>query len=603
MRKKVLLIILVIIVATSVLAACNKKKDTDNAVTYGDIYTMHDGISKKTSFDADRSFSLPEGLEPYFTTKSGKDEYTDAYDRENGVLKVGKYEREDKKVVSAKYGFISLKTKKLIGDGAVYSGDFFVENGFIGAYNTNTSTYELYKSDGILLNKTKASSKKVSEMFMTLSENYFALSDGNDGWQIYAANNFASPVAGGRKFSTYYYESSTDSEYTVTYIAADDYIIASRIKKATSVFSKDVVVDVVVYDLATGRELYSVFKNMTYKSGLTRAAYYLGNGKFYCYEQSSSTKDDGYQYKVLDDPDAEEFDNRYSYYKISVWTYDLNTGKKNLVVPDRIFSTIVNKYYKKELNRDLTEYIKDGYSWVSVGISRDKDLVATQDQQYIIDSDMNIYVSLTDKSGSATKYDENSSDYRYVKLTFIDGYGFDPDSTGDLIVYDKQGNTVLRKEGNYSKIFYNNGIVTAIKEVSDGNKYAVAYKLDGTVVFDENRKYANLVGSNYNPDRIAFVGKYTMVKQGTSYFLVDTEGNDVGNPSVTDMFVSGGNAFFFSGVYVTYDKSVSKYGLKNYDGDVIFENKFTSVVIDERRYGDVVFYAKDENGVWNVYFV
>ena len=86
---------------------------------------------------------------------------------------------------------------------------------------------------------------------------------------------------------------------------------------------------------------------------------------------------------------------------------------------------------------------------MSVAITRDADRVATQDQQYVIDSNLNIYVSLSDKSGSATRYDEGSNDYRYVKLTFVDGYGFDEDSTSDLIIYDKQGNTVLRKEGTY----------------------------------------------------------------------------------------------------------------------------------------------------------
>ena len=82
-------------------------------------------------------------------------------------------------------------------------------------------------------------------------------------------------------------------------------------------------------------------------------AQHLGGDKFYCYEQTSSTKDDGYQYKVLTKPEEEEIDKRYTYYKISVWTYDMKSGAKTLIVPDRIFSTIVNKYYKKSVGRDL----------------------------------------------------------------------------------------------------------------------------------------------------------------------------------------------------------------------------------------------------------
>lgn len=607
MRKKVLLSLLILIIAASVLTACNKNKGNNPAVTYGDIYVQHGGIVRKTDYDHNRSFTLPEGLKPYYVVNKSTTEYTDAYDRENGVLKVRKdtYNEDGDKVVSYRVGFISLKTKQIIGNGAVYSSDFFVQNGFIGAYNTETATYEFYRNDGTLLRSVKADSKKTTDMFMTLSEEYVALSNGNDDWQIYYAGNTASPVAGGKRFTTYYCDADSDKDYTVSYIVADNYLIATRMIKASSVFSKDAVVDVIAYDLASGNEITSMFKGIgAYKSGATRAAYYLGGGKFYCYEQMSSTKDDGYQYKVLTDPDEEELDDRYSYYKISVWTYDMTTGAKTLIVPDRIFSTIVNKYYKKSVGNDLSAYINNGYSWVSVAITRDSDRVATQDQQYVIDSNLNIYVSLSDKSGSATRYDEGSDDYRYVKLTFIDGYGFDEDSTGDLIVYDKQGNTVLRKEGTYSKVFYNNGIVTAIKEVADGNKYAVAYKLDGTVVFDETRKYADIVGSTYNNDRMAFVGKYAVVKKGTSYLLVDSNGRDVGNPSIDDMFLNKkSQPFFFNGVYVTQDKKTLKFGLKNYDGDVILENQFSEIVIDSRKYGDVVFYAKDENGVWNVYFV
>lgn len=609
MRKKVLLSLLILIIAASVLTACNKDKDKNPAVTYGDIYVQHGGIVRKADYDHDRSFVLDEGLMPYYEKKSTfntYDEYAAAYDKENGVLKVRKDTKNEKdNGDSYRVGFVSLKTKRLIGGGAVYSADFFVENGFIGAHNPETSTYELFRNDGTVLYSGKSTAKKTSEMFMTLSEDYYALSDGNNSWQIYAANNSASPVAGGKKFSTYYFDEQAQKAYDVSYIVADNYIIATRMIKATSVFSKDAVVDVVAYDLASGNEITSMFKGVgAYSSGAIRAAYYLGGGKFYCYEQTSSTKDDGYQYKVLTNPEEEEIDKRYTYYKISVWTYDMKSGAKTLIVPDRIFSTIVNKYYKKSVGRDLSEYINNGYSWVSVAITRDADRVATQDQQYVIDSNLNIYVSLSDKSGSATRYDEGSNDYRYVKLTFVDGYGFDEDSTSDLIIYDKQGNTVLRKEGTYSKVFYNNGIVTAVKEVADGSKYVVAYKLDGTVVFDdETRKYSDIVGSTYNNDRLAFVGKYAMVKKGTTYLLVDNTGRDDGNPSVSDMYTTKRGAFFFNGVYVTQDKKTLKFGLKNYDGDVIFENQFKEVIIDAKRFGDVAFYAKDENGVWNVYFV
>ena len=207
MRKKVLLSLLILIIAASVLTACNsgsgkknKGKDKNPAVTYGDIYVQHGGFYKKTSVDNARTITLPEGLMPYYEEKGTVNtykEYVDAYDKENGVFKVRKdILGENGKVASSRYGFVSLKTKNLIGSGAVYSADFFVENGFIGAYNADTNKYELFRNDGTRLNvPVSADSKKTSEMFMTLSEDYFALSDGNNSWQIYAANNSASQRA------------------------------------------------------------------------------------------------------------------------------------------------------------------------------------------------------------------------------------------------------------------------------------------------------------------------------------------------------------------------------------------------------------------------
>lgn len=75
------------------LTACNKGKDKNPAVTYGDIYVQHGGIVRKVDYDHDRSFVLPEGLMPYYEEKGTVNtykEYVNAYDKENGVLRSGK---------------------------------------------------------------------------------------------------------------------------------------------------------------------------------------------------------------------------------------------------------------------------------------------------------------------------------------------------------------------------------------------------------------------------------------------------------------------------------------------------------------------------------
>ena len=93
------------------------------------------------------------------------------------------------------------------------------------------------------------------------------------------------------------------------------------------------------------------------------------------------------------------------------------------------------------------------------------------------------------------------------------------------------------------------------------------------------------------------------MRKNRNYYLVDSSGNDAGNPDISDMYVSSGTAYFFSGVYMSKDKTTGKLGLKTYDGTVIYDNVFSSAVIDKRNFGKVVFYGCDADGNWTVYLV
>ena len=601
MRKKIFVIFLIFALSMTVLAACKPKKQ-ETKVTYKDIFAQNDGISLK-SFDKNNEISLPEGVVPYYTVKNGAKDYTKAYDEKNGIVFCSRTETVGD-VSHTYYGFVSVEARSLIAKGCAYDSNFGALYGMIYARDVKEDECVLMNVHGDVLFR-KSGEKDPTVCFKPLSRDYVAVKYLANEYRIYSVSSLkkgdSTPLFDGMTFAD-----NSDSDYSTEFKAFDDYIAVLTYKNPTFSYGAKKLAKCTVYGVSTGNRT-DLFRDAgEYSSSVTRGAFYLGQNVFYCYEQTSSDEEDGYQYKVAKDKEYEEGEEtEYDYYKISIWTFDTATGAKRTIAPDRIFSTIINSYYEEEVSRNVSAYINDGYSYVSVGYLRADDKTVS-DEQYIIDSNLNIYLSLVEHAGSATNYDARSEDYRDVLLTYSGGYGFSTENKGDILVYDDKGNTVLRVEGTFSKVFYNNGIVTAIEERTDEKndtiKRFVAYKLDGTNVVSYDAGYDDLSGV-YSSDRIAFIGKYAVVRKNRNYYLVDSSGNDAGNPDISDMYVSSGTAYFFSGVYMSKDKTTGKLGLKTYDGTAIYDNVFSSAVIDKRNFGNVVFYGCDADGNWMVYLV
>ena len=174
--------------------------------------------------------------------------------------------------------------------------------------------------------------------------------------------------------------------------AVDDYLVSSTYYSS---YSTRKTQDAIYYDLTTAKEVCNVFleRGTFDTSTQLREAFYLGDGKLYCYQQETSTKDNGYT-----------FSSGEKYYKILIWTYDLVTGKKVVQSPDLIYYSIINKYNQEQTTLSNFDYIvKDGYSLGNLVYLRNADKTVNNDQ-YLIDSNLNVYVSAFTHAGTASKY-------------------------------------------------------------------------------------------------------------------------------------------------------------------------------------------------------
>lgn len=588
MRKKLIFILIAVLILAASLTAC-RPKPVEKSVNYGDIYVTHSGISPYTK--AELAVTLPEGVEPLSVKENNSSTYGFAYLEDYDLLVCQRSVTEgegDEEKTYLLYGFYSFSKGGFLGTGVDYP-EYGVKYGMITLGDTDNNCL-LMKTDGTFIFdlgdniKLEGSEKSVSEVIIPLSEKYIAVRSATEYYKIYDINGREKTQADGSDWTL---NSKYFGKETFGLKAVDDYIVSTRYDGTTQLKVKSVK----IYDIVEGKELYDVFADRgAYDSKLIRAVFYLGNGRFYCSQTQTSTKEDGYQY---------EYDGKF--YKILQWTYDAAKNERgSFLSPDLVFSVITNKYYSDEVGRDIGYYLKDGYSFVEIAFDRKSDKTVTVDQ-FVIDSNLNIYVSLVSHRGSASVYDANSQDYRDVKLMFIGDIGFSTEGSGELMIYDTRGNTIFKKDGNFSETFYNNGIVTAKRKFDSGKSYYAAYYIDGREVFNaESRRYQQFS---------AYVGNYALAQTSDgAVILVDRNGRAVSE--VNDIYKSSSGVLFYkAGVYVSFEKKTDPdtnkeanyYGLKAYDGTVLIQNEFKSVVIDKRGTNTVLFFAQTADKRWSLY--
>lgn len=570
MKNKKLVLILLAAVLLISLCACKKDvPDEKEIISYDNIFVQQEAVSPYAS--AELLTTLEEGVIPYVNTNKNYDNaYIDAY----GLLILQRTVSVEGGSSYTAYGFYSTKEKRLIIP--VDFVEFSVNYGFIAVRKSDgkCSLYDVL-GNAIFPESAGFSATEVDGAFRPISKDYIAVrASGGNYVNIYDKNGAVVSASNGGQLRY----AGRVSELR----AVDDYLV--RTIAATKTTPKKVSIFKIGED-----ELVSI-TGETVTSNVN--AFYLGNGNFYCYDiyEGSSA---GYQYKADD-----------VYYKATVWTYNAVSGEKKVLPLDTVFTVIINSYYAEEegLTLDIESLVKEGYSFVSVGYTRDAEKNATFDQ-FIIDSDMNILLSMSSKLGTNVEYSADNEAYRDVLLTYIDDVGFSTTSVGELMLYDLYGNVVLRKAGVYMNTFYNSGIVTAAVGYEEGDKivyYYGAFDLTGKEIFNAYYcKYAKMT---------PYVGNYALAetvdaKGNNICVLVDKSG--IEHPVGGTIALTSSSKFIYkTGCYAVKETvSGTTYGIKAYDGTMVLDARFKNLVIASYGTNIVLVYAVDQNDAWNVYLL
>ena len=563
--KKGFVITILAILATGVFSACCKDK---NKVVFSDIYLNNQVITQYS--EAEKLFTLPQGVYVYYSSSGGSNNYSDAYLEDFGGFLV----MQSRIVGGAKktfYGVWGVDGNMKVPVDYV---NYYAVYDKIAVQDAAGNCY-VYSSDGKVILKT-----------ITDAEGYVSIVNA-DGAAVVPASKFTAEHA-----KDVFYPISNDyiavrSNIGFSAIAdSDGKIIVSELKGKPSVFkavddylvrsvTENNIKTVSIYDLSNNGKQLPKGSFTASSASATLSVVYLGDDNFYCYDAYKGTESD-YDFTNL----------KGEYYKASLWMYNAKDDSVSYLSGSVIYSTVINDYYLAESDLPVDKYLKHGYSYVSVAMVKQKDKSTLYDQ-FIINSSGEAVVSMLDTLGGDIDYDTQGESYRDVLLTYVGEIGFSSSTSGDLRLYDKDGNIVLSKgDAEYSDVFYNGGVVVACKTV-DGVSYYVAMDLSGKEIVSYDRKYTAMT---------PYIGEYAIAEytdlNGTKQCVVlDKSGTSVSG----DVYYSGSAAkrsyFYKDGIYITKTVTSQKYQLKNFSGDRIDVPEADNVVIVQYGISDLFYYT------------
>lgn len=591
-----------VLTASLLLSGCGPRKPA-KPITYGDIYVSRPEVSRYSP-PGDPVLILGEGVSvPYTQSKtiigSGDKDYSTAYIKEGDFLLC---ERADGAAKSYGLYMLGADPVRLMGDGIVYSS-ISVKNGYAvcAGPDGSLSLFDL-SGKGISLPEGTAvpSGLATDRYLIPLGEDLFAVRvhPKTDRYRILSRRGDAAEVLSDPEGTPFEIPSSfygKDKNVRFGLSAADGYIL--RTEYASS--GVTAVKDVHVYDVRTRSLLLDVFEHYgEYTPDTVRAVFYLGNDKLYCCQRLKTAEGESFTCSVPDEKGKKEN------YRVFSWLRDLRDGTETRMGKRMFFLSLFNSYNAADAPLDINSFLRKGYSYVSLGYRIEEDGTAVP-EQYIMDSDLHPYVSMTSREGTATRYGDAGDDYRDVLLTFVGGTGFSPDSEGDVLLYDSEGWNVLRIPGNFSGTKVNNGVICATEKTGEGDsrrEYRAAFNLDGTPVFDPDAcRYTELS---------AFVGGYALARtEDSKAFILDSRGKHHEVPGL-HVGKKSSRIVFKDGVYFSESRDASgtlRVGLRATfpDGDrnLLVEEKYYRIVLVERRGGGLYCMAltEKENGVWEIY--
>lgn len=579
MKRKIALTIFIVLtlsLAAAFLPACNKTPK----YTVSDIYKSHAQESGFTS--ATKILDFPEGVKPY-GGKSSKINYANAYlpsvnclvvQKTDGSKLLGLYDLKGKEVLPINFTEISVKQGYILareqGGNVILAGP----NGEVVLSATpKDSGYEIKNAKGetLALSLNFDASNDMSLLIRPMSAKYVAVRTN--------VQKVAFVGADGQIVAATEYEGNMSEFKTV-----DDYVVRS--------FTENSLPTVCVYRIGE-KAVVSGGRIVAATEDAVLNVTYVGGNNFYCAEMVKLAKSSASDETAEEDYDYIDLSGNKC--KISIFGFNAKTGEKKTMSDEMIFSSIVNGYYEEESGIEISKYLNDGFSYVSVGLVK-TDGKKTQFEAFIIDENFNVVASMTTEYGKFNPSADGTA-YRDMLIEYTGGIGIGvTNEKGPLAVYDRNGKCVLFKDdASYSKISFGGGVVTALKTAADGTARYVAYGLDGSEIVGFEQGFTALT---------KFVGGYAVgvaknYSSSTDCLIVAADGKVY--PSQT--YASKSTYFYCPGAQVSKN-SEGKFGLLSVaEIPVLLVDYVADNVILTNYDGGVVIYYTEIGGAYSAYLL
>ncbi|MCI6659287.1 MAG: hypothetical protein MSC55_06225 [Faecalibacterium sp.] len=579
MKRKIALTIFIVLtlsLAAAFLPACNKTPK----YTVSDIYKSHAQESGFTS--ATKILDFPEGVKPY-GGKSSKINYANAYlpsvnclvvQKTDGSKLLGLYDLKGKEVLPINFTEISVKQGYILAREQGGNVILAKPNGEVVLTATpKDSGYEIKNAKGetLALSLNFDASNDMSLLIRPMSAKYVAVRTN--------VQKVAFVGADGQIVAATEYEGNMSEFKTV-----DDYVVRS--------FTENSLPTVCVYRIGE-KAVVSGGRIVAATEDAVLNVTYVGGNNFYCAEMVKLAKSSASDETAEEDYDYIDLSGNKC--KISIFGFNAKTGEKKTMSDEMIFSSIVNGYYEEESGIEISKYLNDGFSYVSVGLVK-TDGKKTQFEAFIIDENFNVVASMTTEYGKFNPSADGTA-YRDMLIEYTGGIGIGvTNEKGPLAVYDRNGKCVLFKDdASYSKISFGGGVVTALKTTADGTARYVAYGLDGSEIVGFEQGFTALT---------KFVGGYAVgvaknYSSSSDCLIVAADGKVY--PSQT--YASKSTYFYCPGAQVSKN-SEGKFGLLSVaEIPVLLVDYVADNVILTNYDGGVVIYYTEIGGAYSAYLL
>lgn len=546
------------------LFACNKDKDEPKSIA--DIYKSKTSESEFSSYKLE--FMLEDGWSVYTTSTSKNSQAVDVNSDVGYIESINAF-------IVQKDGFLSVvkcSDDKVRFDGAMkgqlfplYSGAtaIRVKSGLIACKFANGEAGVFDSNGNTVLSRahfnTVGESAGIDEMLKILDSGLIAVNAKYDNHGVTGYTSIYRPTTSGdvAQRGNLICRVENDDE-KLTYVRGFDgkYVTVVGNSEGSFIF--------LIPQNPTGQNLSATTNgtvedngNDDYYSEIT----YMGDGKFFIHEDWTveSTADymyyDGFDYYVFQRR-VYTPDNDYSY------AYTDNA--------DKVFLYLENSYYGGDKGGiDTSSYLKDGFTYASYGLTI-IGKVGTYDQ-YILDSDLNIVMSLTGNYGITIK-DQKKEKVGFFDLVMlgVDGYYYNPIQPSEFNIYDADGNIVGHNDRNSvtQQELTNNIVVAAMKDPDDDSEYLFgAFNLYGDTIIPFEYSSLSAFRGSYTIGR-----KYNTDEKKTENFIIGSDGKIVtemsdGSTPLADIAISTSKQPIYKiGCYMFKVDS----GQKNDNGEIIY---------------------------------